>query len=89
MYPYMEAWDEVALWEANEKYGALFDKYFPELTTLETLLPPPPGTLRFSAHWHRLSSACHHGLRGEKKEYEIGPRILELEKSPSVYGIDG
>ena len=40
MYPYMEAWDEVALWEANEKYGALFDKYFPELTTLETLLPP-------------------------------------------------
>ena len=40
MYPYMEACDEVALWEANEKYGALFDKYFPELTTLETLLPP-------------------------------------------------
>ena len=87
-YPDPEKWDEDAVWEANLKYEALFDKYFPMTYYTGDVDVPPEledypliGTICL---WHAIMDCVEN-----KKEYEIDPRILELERDPNVCGIVG
>lgn len=87
-YPNPEKWDEDAVYEAQKKYDELFDKYFPmtyyrgdgeypeELKDVPML-----GTILL---WHTIMDCVERG-----EEYEISPRIRELEKDPNVCGVYG